>query len=453
MAFMQAMMNSILVAPLISWDTLKRMTILTDSSACDNVLLEWSLALELSDRFGTKILPLLLGSQLSDDEGNTSMTDFFAEKPPQLRQDGRSEELDEMGLPVADKRSLLERVPNVVVASVYERLDEFFAKKGQPSCAKRRSASKVVAELTCFKGIQVWDIKASHGGSTPIGALAQYERWGRAETLAVKVRDVVLACVEGTSGSEGAGARSASAVAGGAAGAGVSVGVDGSKRRSCSKTGFRASAVSTSMAVLLEGTLMKRSTGALRRWQRRYFVVGGHYLKYADNEDAAHSDPKATMDLHALQTCTIKRGTFVTLCFTDKMLLELQALSLEEAEGWHEVLAQFEGRVAGVRKTSVMQSLEHYAPRKGTLVFIKRKASFERKSGGLETPAPAPAPSANNSELAALLTALDLSEYLGVLVGEGYDKTSDLEDLGVEELVEEIGMKKGHAKRLAKHFK
>jgi hypothetical protein len=40
-----------------------------------------------------------------------------------------------------------------------------------------------------------------------------------------------------------------------------------------------------------------------------------------------------------------------------------------------------------------------------------------------------------------------------VLVGEGYDRVGDVEELGVKELVEEIGMKKGHAKRLAKHFK
>jgi hypothetical protein len=88
LAFMSAMLNSFVIVPLVSWDALKRMTSLTEGSPCDNVLLEWSLALELSDRFATKkILPILLGSPLMDDKGNVSMADLFTEIP--LRSDIR----------------------------------------------------------------------------------------------------------------------------------------------------------------------------------------------------------------------------------------------------------------------------------------------------------------------------------------------------------------------------
>ena len=427
LAFMRAMAKSLVIAPLVSWDALKRMTTLTASSPCDNVLLEWSLALELSDRSGAAILPLLIGSEVLDDEGLATMTNLFTDTPPKLRADGRGDDFDLQGLPVADERNAIQRVPNVIVASVYDRLDEFFQKQGQPVCAKRRSASEVVEELSRFLGIQVWAIKTSHGGS---GALARYETWGRTEALANKIKEAVSARIADT--------QKASQPASSGARA---------------KKGFRASAVSTSAAVLLEGPLLKRSTGVVKRWQPRYFVVAGHYLKYADTEEAVIASPKATVDLTALRSCTIDRGAFLKLAFTDSMSLELQAATAEEANAWHEVLADFAPK-SSERKSSLMQSLEHYAPRKGTLVF-ERKGSFERKT---QTNAPAqgtaPAPAATAapaSALSVLLASLKLSEYHAALVAEGYDEVGDVQDMRMEELVE-MGMKKGHAKRLLKHF-
>ena len=35
-----------------------------------------------------------------------------------------------------------------------------------------------------------------------------------------------------------------------------------------------------SSAVVMEGYLKKHSTGLIKRWQRRYFAVKGHYLSY-----------------------------------------------------------------------------------------------------------------------------------------------------------------------------
>ena len=48
------------------------------------------------------------------------------------------------------------------------------------------------------------------------------------------------------------------------------------------KRGFRGSVFGEQ--ALREGYLLKQSAGVVRRWQRRYFVLGGHYLKYYENE-------------------------------------------------------------------------------------------------------------------------------------------------------------------------
>ena len=56
MQFMKAMLGSSVFTLLLSWDVLKRMTVLTPSSPFDNVLLEWTLAVELHGCLGIKVL-------------------------------------------------------------------------------------------------------------------------------------------------------------------------------------------------------------------------------------------------------------------------------------------------------------------------------------------------------------------------------------------------------------
>ena len=64
------------------------------------------------------------------------------------------------------------------------------------------------------------------------------------------------------------------------------------------KVGFRNS-VFESAATLREGYLMKKSSGPIRRWQRRYFVLQGHYLKYCVNEEEknAQEEIKGVVDM------------------------------------------------------------------------------------------------------------------------------------------------------------
>jgi hypothetical protein len=47
---------------------------------------------------------------------------------------------------------------------------------------------------------------------------------------------------------------------------------------------------------------------------------------------------------------------------------------------------------------------------------------------------------------------VDVREYSSAFLDEGYDTLADVRHLSVEELITEIGMKRGHARRLAKHF-
>jgi hypothetical protein len=54
--------------------------------------------------------------------------------------------------------------------------------------------------------------------------------------------------------------------------------------------------------------------------------------------------------------------------------------------------------------------------------------------------------------LAELLRSLDLQQYLQSFTDERYDKLSDVRHLTVEELVADVGIMKGHARRLARHF-
>jgi hypothetical protein len=54
--------------------------------------------------------------------------------------------------------------------------------------------------------------------------------------------------------------------------------------------------------------------------------------------------------------------------------------------------------------------------------------------------------------LAELLRSLDLQEHLQAFVDQGYDKVSDVRHLTVEELVADVDIKKGHARRLARYF-
>ena len=200
MQFMTAMLGATVVTPLLSWDALKRMTALTPSSPCDNVLLEWTLALELHKRLGIKVVPLLIGPMVEAADGTGRvMRDLFAERPPRLRPDGRGNELDVDGVPVPDDRPVLSRVPDVLVKSVCDRVDEFLRSQGHEPCTQHRSAQQVVHQLSLFLGVQMWALQTSHGKG---GVLALHEQWGCVERVADQVYKTVVAARSGTQSPE-----------------------------------------------------------------------------------------------------------------------------------------------------------------------------------------------------------------------------------------------------------
>jgi hypothetical protein len=57
-----------------------------------------------------------------------------------------------------------------------------------------------------------------------------------------------------------------------------------------------------------QGYLKKLSSGPIKRWQRRYFVIANHHLKYFPNEDKAEDQLKGKIDLYGLTSCTLASG-------------------------------------------------------------------------------------------------------------------------------------------------
>lgn len=128
------------------------------------------------------------------------------------------------------------------------------------------------------------------------------------------------------------------------------------KPRSRTKSDFRKSMFDE--PCIIKGYLSKKSGGVVKRWQKRYFEVAGHYLKYADDQDSIkNTDIKSAMDLSHLMSVSVIDREITFQIFSDEILL--QAPDVEEAQAWAKVLAAFvpdEGMV----KTASVLSLAAY---------------------------------------------------------------------------------------------
>ena len=183
-AFLLAMANSRLVMPLISWSAMRRMTKLTEHSEVDYVLLEWTMAVLLQE-LGVKVYPVFIG--------DFSGADLFASHPPQASADGEVDAVDSSGKPVCDQRSVFERMPKAVVASVVTRLESFFAKFSQstvPEAVRSLTVYDVVAKLKGSGGALLWSLDTSHSGErTAVRDLV--EHWGKEAAVAELVCKVL----------------------------------------------------------------------------------------------------------------------------------------------------------------------------------------------------------------------------------------------------------------------
>jgi ankyrin repeat protein len=80
-----------------------------------------------------------------------------------------------------------------------------------------------------------------------------------------------------------------------------------------SKNTFRASVYEGETKA--EGYLAKQTTGFRKRWQNRFFVLSGHYLKYY--EDQKQATTKGVIDINELEVCQMEAdGTTLLLKFS-----------------------------------------------------------------------------------------------------------------------------------------
>jgi hypothetical protein len=224
----------------------------------------------------------------------------------------------------------------------------------------------------------------------------------------------------------------------------------------------------------MEGLMHKRSTGAFRRWQQRYFAVAGHHLKDASTaERLMGGESKGGIDLRAMTACT-QKAQFVTLELPEGKVLELQAQDEAAAQEWRTAINEARAGAGEVTAEEVakLQSLAHYAPRKGTLV-LGRKGSRSSMAVAPPTALPPPSPSPGTEEPSKVVharsgstPAVDMSpeqvaEWLVSSIGNAYAKYgatfidegingAELRDLGNDDLVD-LGVGTAlHRKRILK---
>merc|ERR1712130_651554 len=73
---------------------------------------------------------------------------------------------------------------------------------------------------------------------------------------------------------------------------------------------------------VMEGYLEKKSQGYLTQYNRRYFKLAGHYLKYYNDSGQGDDEIKGVIDLYDLDSC------FQTGPKQDKIILKLRGISL-----------------------------------------------------------------------------------------------------------------------------
>ena len=94
-------------------------------------------------------------------------------------------------------------------------------------------------------------------------------------------------------------------------------------------------------ALLIEGWLSKRSSGTIRRWQRRYFVIVDATLNYYMDMGAMdRSEVKTAFDLGTLRELHVD-GTEMRLEGTSGSSFELKADSEHQIKLWTKALRSF----------------------------------------------------------------------------------------------------------------
>ena len=100
---------------------------------------------------------------------------------------------------------------------------------------------------------------------------------------------------------------------------------------------LRGSVRDLTMAVK-SGNMQKLSTGTFKRWQRRYFVISGHYLKYYESDpgdNVSGAKVKGAMNLLNLSKCEMTNQNKNEFEMTSHELkMKLRAENAEHAKEW-----------------------------------------------------------------------------------------------------------------------
>ena len=170
--FATALINSTVVVPIVSFKALERMLTLAHDSEIDNVLLEWSLIVELVEAGDLSFcLPVMLGEVNMDaDDPKKFVANLFVS--------GR-----------------IDKLPDVTCAAVTARVRELLVANGKTPTREldTRTVKGTVKKLIGLLGVPAWDVNTSHGGAATAKMHAQ-SRWK--QVLFTHIAGKTMECIE-----------------------------------------------------------------------------------------------------------------------------------------------------------------------------------------------------------------------------------------------------------------
>uniref|UniRef100_A0A7S0YYN7 Uncharacterized protein n=1 Tax=Hemiselmis tepida TaxID=464990 RepID=A0A7S0YYN7_9CRYP len=177
--FAGALIGSRVVVPVVSAYALARMKGLKEGSACDNVLLEWVLSLELLGAgMLDRCMPVMMGRELPvGADGGKLVGDLFVE---------------------GDKDEL----PDVVCLEVVREAERLLRANGvEPSPELRgRTVRQVVADMLLNDGFKAWDVGSAHGGGGETAGEEAHARQGVEKRLVNLCCRSAMVCVRALRG-------------------------------------------------------------------------------------------------------------------------------------------------------------------------------------------------------------------------------------------------------------
>ena len=121
--------HSTVTVPFDSWNALRRLSVLTENSACSYVLLEWTFAVLLHLVNGLRIFPVFIG--VAPDGTADPACNLCIARPPRASDNGGGNAHDSNGELIADDLDVLQRMPDVCVRDVHALIERFYKNHDQ----------------------------------------------------------------------------------------------------------------------------------------------------------------------------------------------------------------------------------------------------------------------------------------------------------------------------------